>query len=345
MGYTNSPLVQYTKLSPNHSGLRNHAIDTITIHCVVGQCYIETLGSIFADSSREASSNYGIGYDGKIGLFVEEKNRSWCSSSSSNDNRAVTIEVASDTYEPYRVNTAAYESLIKLVADICKRNNIKELKWKADPSLIGQVDKQNMTVHRWFANKSCPGTYLYERHYDIAKRVNALLGTSSASSTVTESTKTTSSSTTKVTIPKVPFLVTILKDNLYIKKTPNGANVKVIPKNIYTITEVKDNAWGKLKSGAGWIYIADTSSVKIGKTVATTTTTTKQTTTTTAKKSYIIKVTSTNGLNVRKGPGTNYDIVTAVPYNGVYTIVEEKGNWGKLKSGIGWVCLNYTKKI
>ena len=366
MGYTNSPLVQYTKLSPNHSGLRNHAIDTISIHCVVGQCYIETLGNVFADPNREASSNYGIGYDGKIGMFVEEKNRSWCTSSSSNDNRAITIEVASDTYDPFRVNDAAYESLIKLCADICKRNGIKELKWKADPSLIGQVDKQNMTVHRWFANKGCPGDYLYNRHYDIAKRVNALLGNSS---TVTESTKTTTttnttttssgnkstSTSTTNTYPKVPFLVTVLIDDLWIRKEPNGANVKFIPKNTYTITEVKDGCWGKLKSGAGWIWIANPSYVKIGKSVATTTNTTTKTTpantsktttkTTNTFKSYVINVTSTNGLNVRKGPGTSYGIVTTIPYNGMYTIVEEKGNWGKLKSGAGWICLDYTKKV
>jgi hypothetical protein len=176
MAYTNSPLAKVKVLSPNHSGLRNHPIDTITIHCVVGQCSARTIGEIFLPTSRQASSNYGIGFDGEIGLYVEEKNRSWCSSSASNDNRAITIEVASGTTEPYTVTEKAYEALIELCADICKRNGIKKLLWKADKSLIGQVDKQNMTVHRWFANKSCPGTYLYERHGDIARRVNAKLG-------------------------------------------------------------------------------------------------------------------------------------------------------------------------
>lgn len=175
---SNSSLVSYIKISPNKTSPRNHAIDTITIHCVVGQCSVETLGDIFAQTSRQASSNYGIGPDGRIGMYVEEKDRSWCSSSGSNDHRAITIEVASDTTEPYAVTDAAYEALIKLCADICKRNGIKKLLWKADKSLIGQVDKQNMTVHRWFANKSCPGEYLYSRHYDIANRVNAILGSS-----------------------------------------------------------------------------------------------------------------------------------------------------------------------
>ena len=173
---SNSPLVSYTKISPNKTSPRNHKIDTITIHCVVGQASVETLGNVFAPTSRQASSNYGVGIDGRIGMYCEEKDRSWCSSSSSNDNRAITIEVASDTTHPYAVNEKAYAALIDLCVDICKRNGIKELKWKADKSLIGQVDKQNMTVHRWFANKACPGDYLYDRHGEIAKAVNARLG-------------------------------------------------------------------------------------------------------------------------------------------------------------------------
>jgi len=179
---SNSPLVNYTKISPNKTVNRNHKIDTITIHCVVGQCTVESLGEVFAPTSRKASSNYGIGKDGRIGMYVEEKDRSWCSSNAANDHRAVTIEVASDTKPPYKVNDAAYKALINLLVDICKRNDIKELKWKADKSLIGQVDKQNMTVHRWFANKSCPGDYLYNLHGQIAKEVNELLADNKASS-------------------------------------------------------------------------------------------------------------------------------------------------------------------
>ena len=176
MAFTNSPLATVTVLSPNHSGQRTHEIDTITIHCVVGQCTAKRIGEIFLPEARQASSNYGIGYDGEIGLYVEEKNRSWCTSSRSNDQRAITIEVASDTTEPYAVTDKAYAALIDLVTDICKRNGIKELKWQGDKSLIGQVDKQNMTVHRWFENKSCPGKYLYDRHPAIAAEVNKRLG-------------------------------------------------------------------------------------------------------------------------------------------------------------------------
>jgi len=180
---SNSPLVNYTKISPNRTSPRKQAIDTLTIHCVVGQCSVETLGNVFAPASRQASSNYGIGYDGRIGMYCEEKDRSWCTSSSANDNRAVTIEVASDTTHPYAVTDEALAALIDLCADICKRNNIKKLLWEGDKSLIGQVDKQNMTVHRWFANKSCPGDYLYNKHPYIAAEVNKRLVTSAAPST------------------------------------------------------------------------------------------------------------------------------------------------------------------
>lgn len=174
---SNSPLVDYTRISPNKNSPRNHKIDTITIHCVVGQCTVETLGNIFAPTSRRASSNYGVGTDGKIGMYVEEKDRSWCSSNAANDNRAVTIEVASDTKHPYAVNDRAFAALLDLVTDICKRNGIKKLVWstkKADR--VNHKNGCNMTVHRDYANKSCPGDYLYNRHGEIAAEVNRRLG-------------------------------------------------------------------------------------------------------------------------------------------------------------------------
>lgn len=187
---SNSPLVDYSRISPNRTSPRKNKIDTITIHCVVGQVTVERLGEIFAASSRAASSNYGIGLDGKIGLYVEEKDRSWCTggkdkngqpilvngiSGADNDHRAITIEVASDTTHPYAITDAAYKALVKLCADICKRNEIKSLKWKGDKSLVGKPDQQNMTVHRWFANKACPGDYIYNRLGQIADEVNAIL--------------------------------------------------------------------------------------------------------------------------------------------------------------------------
>lgn len=172
---SNSSLVSYKKISPNKTVNRNHKIDTITIHCVVGQLSVETLGSVFSDTSRLASCNYGIGSDGRIGMYVEEKDRSWCSSNAANDHRAITIECASNRRHPFAINDKVYKSLIELCTDICKRNGIKELKWKGDKKLIGQINKQNMTVHRWFANKDCPGDYIYNRLGLIASEVNAKL--------------------------------------------------------------------------------------------------------------------------------------------------------------------------
>ena len=180
MAYTNSPLVSYTKLSPNHSGQRTHSIDRITPHCVVGQCSVETLGNVFLPTSRQASSNYGIGVDGRVGMYVEERNRSWCSSSNANDQRAVTIECASDSKAPYTFKDVVYQRLIELCADICKRNGKTKLLWLGDKSKTlnysPKQDEMVLTVHRWFANKSCPGDWMYARMGDLAKKVTAALG-------------------------------------------------------------------------------------------------------------------------------------------------------------------------
>lgn len=180
MGYTNSPLVSYTKLSPNHSGQRTHAIDRITPHCVVGQCSVETLGNIFYPSSRQASCNYGIGVDGRVGMYCEEKNRSWCSSSNANDQRAITIECASDTTAPYAFKDVVYNKLIELCVDICKRNGKTKLLWLGDKDKTlaynPAANEMVLTVHRWFANKSCPGDWMYQRMGDLAAKVTAKLG-------------------------------------------------------------------------------------------------------------------------------------------------------------------------
>ena len=174
-------MVAYIRLSPNHSGQRTHSIDRITPHCVVGQLSAESICGCFTSPSRQASCNYGIGTDGKVSLCVEEKNRSWCSSSNANDQRAVTIECASDKMEPYAMNSRVYDSLIKLCTDICKRNGKKKLLWLGDRNktlnYTPKSDEMVLTVHRWFANKSCPGGWLYARLGDLAAKVTAALGT------------------------------------------------------------------------------------------------------------------------------------------------------------------------
>lgn len=176
---SNSPLVSYTRLSPNHSGKRTHAIDRITPHCVVGQVTVQSLGNVFAPASRQASSNYGIGLDGAVGMYVAECNRSWCSSSNANDQRAVTIECASDTTAPYAFRQVVYDRLIELCVDICKRNGKTKLIWidNKDKALAYEPKSGEMllTVHRWFANKSCPGDWMYARMGDLAAKVTAQL--------------------------------------------------------------------------------------------------------------------------------------------------------------------------
>lgn len=181
MAFTNSKLATYKNLSPNHSGQRIYNIDRITPHCVVGQCTIESLGSLFADRGRNASSNYGIDKDGKIGIFVEERNRSWCSSSSDNDNRAITIECASDAFHPYKFNDVVYNRLIDLCVDICKRNGKTKLLWFNDKNKAlnykPSANEMVLTVHRWFAAKACPGDWLYSRLDDLAMKVTDKLNT------------------------------------------------------------------------------------------------------------------------------------------------------------------------
>ena len=176
---SNSSLVDCTVYSPNHSGKRTHSIDRLTPHCVVGQLSAETIGACFP-KGRNASCNYGIGYDGRVCLIVDECNRSWCSSSNANDQRAITIECASDKAEPYAMKSAVYEKLIKLCADICKRNGKTKVLWLGSKEkALAYEPKANeivLTAHRWFANKSCPGDWLYSRYGELADRINALLG-------------------------------------------------------------------------------------------------------------------------------------------------------------------------
>ena len=173
---TYSPLTDVVVNSPNHSGKRTMPISVITIHCMAGNCSVESLGEWFKNRSAQASSNYGIDSKGRIAGYVPEEYRSWCTSSAANDNRAVTIEVANTAGAPdWPVSQKAMESLIRLCADVCKRNKIKELLWKADNTLLWRTDLQNMTAHRWFAKKPCPGNYLYNRFGQIAAAVNERL--------------------------------------------------------------------------------------------------------------------------------------------------------------------------
>lgn len=326
MAYTNSPLVTYTKLTSNHSGQRKHIIDTITIHCIVGQWTAKQGCDYFANTDRQCSANYVVGKDGSIGLSVEEKNRSWCSggtdkygnpirvngiSGADNDHRAITIEVASDTTHPYAVTDQAYNALVRLVADICKRNGIKKLLWKGDKSLVGKVSEQNMTVHRWFAQKACPGDYLYNRHAQIAVEVNKLLGNASDIPAP----------------PKPPAQKTLYR----VRKSWSDT------KSQLGAFSVLANAKSLVDKNPGYKVFDESGKVVYEKGG-----------TSTASVPYIVRVTATD-LYIRRGAGTNYGTNGFIK-PGVYTIVEEQDGqgatkWGKLKSGAGWISLDFVQKL
>lgn len=320
MAFTNSSMVAYTKLSPNHSGQRTMAIDRITPHCVVGQCTAEGLGDWFAKSSTQASSNYGIDKDGRVGLYVEEKNRSWCSSSNANDQRAITIECASDTTEPYVFRDVVYQTLIKLCIDICKRNGKNKLIWFGDKDKTLNYAPKNgemiLTVHRWFANKSCPGNWMYARMGDLAEKVTkALQGSDSGSGGGSDSGD-------KETIKWYR-----VRKNWADSKTQKGAY------------KILDNAKKCADHNPEYkVFDADGNVVYEPKAAEPA-----------EKVPFLVKV-SISDLNIRKGPGTDYGRVQFCPV-GVYTIVEVKSGkgasagWGRLKSGAGWIALDYCRRL
>lgn len=177
---SNSPLIVHTRISPN-SSMRTAKIDTITPHHMASTALtVEACGAEFARSSRQASSNYGIGTDGRVALYVAESRRSWCSSSRSNDNRAITIEVQNDTRGPdWHVSDAALAALVDLCEDICRRNRIPRLNYTGDTS-------GNLTMHKWFACTGCPGPYLGSKFPYIEQEVNRRLGVSDLPEAVPE---------------------------------------------------------------------------------------------------------------------------------------------------------------
>ena len=330
---SNSPLVEYTRISPNQSGKRNHAIDTITIHCVVGQCYIESLGALFANPSMQASSNYGIGFDGKVGMFVEEKDRSWCTSSAENDNRAITIECASDTYDPFAVNDVVYAKLLDLVTDICKRNGIKKLIWSwNEADRVHHLNGCNMTVHRDYAWKSCPGEYLYQRHQAIADEVNRRLNAQPDPKPDPKPEPSTDF--------KPGDIVKLVEGAKY---TNGRAIPEVIIAEEWIIKDINGSKALIDKSTDGkwsinsWVYTKYLEKVSDPE-----------------FHPYIVRTTATI-LNVRQGPGTNYNIVGQIVGAGAFTIVEEQqgqgseNGWGLLKAYSkdrnGWIALDWTTRI
>ena len=244
---SNSSLVNFTQLSPNCSKPRNHDIDKITIHHMAGNLTVEQCGGVFTPTSRKASSNYGIGSDGRVGLYVDEANRSWCSANSGNDNRAVTIEVADDEIGgDWHVSDTALAKLIDLCVDICQRNGIAHLNYTGDKS-------GNLTMHKWFAATACPGPYLESKFPYIAEQVNARLDATQQSAIDTSS-------------DNVPYRVRVVIPDLNIRKGPGtnyGTVERYTGKGVFTIVEEAGGTgatkWGLLKSYQagrnGWISL------------------------------------------------------------------------------------------
>ena len=225
---SNSPLVNYTKLSPNYTP-RKDKIRKITIHHVAGNASVESLGAQFFPVERQGSSNYGVGSDGRVGMYVEEKNRAWTSGSPENDHQAITIETANDGGAPdWHVSDKALNKLIELCVDICKRNGIEKLIYTGDKN-------GNLTRHNMFMATACPGKYLQSKFPYIAEEVNKRLGVASAP-------------ITDVNIE--PFQV-ITSGIINIRDTPDGKDIgDTKTADIYNVTKTAKDSQGR-----DWYYI------------------------------------------------------------------------------------------
>ena len=305
---SNSKLVSYTCLSPNHSSRGSNKISKVTIHHMAGNLSVEACGNVFASPSRQASSNYGVGTDGRVGLYVDEAHRAWTSSSKANDQKAVTIEVANDVIGGnWHVSDKALAATIDLATDICERNGIKELRYTGDSS-------GNLTLHKMFAATNCPGPYLESKIPYIVKEVNERLAPAKPP-----------------VKPHEHKLVRIVNNAIYILEgpSPNTEIKGTVKKNeVFTIVDEK-NGYGKLKSGAGWIWLGYTDTLKDEPEKF---------------KIHCVRIVN-DAIYVLKGPGKDYDIVQTIKKNEVFTIVDEKNGYGKLKSGAGWIWLGYTAKM
>ena len=240
---SNSPMISYTKLSPNHSGPRTAAITRITPHCVVGQLSVEELGNVFR--TKQASSNYGIGADGRIGMYVEEADRSWCSSSNDNDQQAVTIECASEKTAPYEFKAVVYEKLVDLCVDICKRNHKSRLIWipekRAALAYAPAPDEMLLTVHRWFSpSKSCPGDWMMARMGDLAEKVSTILsGTSAGPSGIPSDGSSEASGTNEAGEPNGGITREQRIWNFYLERIGNPYGVAGLMGNLFAESGLK----------------------------------------------------------------------------------------------------------
>lgn len=316
MAYTNSSLINMTRISPNRNSPRNQPITKITVHHMAGVCSIEQFGDIVANPAREMSANYGIGNDGRIILTCPESDRSWCSSSPWNDNRAITIEVSNSAYgdsSGWPIGNAAYNSLIKLCVDICKRNGIKKLNFTGDKN-------GSLTFHYMFAQTCCPGPWMKAHAQDLCDKVNAQLGLTVPINPPASTSKPTPSF-------KSGDLVSINNGARYY----NGGGIPnwVIAEKWYISSISGDRAVlglneSKNRNIQSPINVKDIKLVKAPQPETT-------------FKSYTKNLNATDVVYDNAG-GKN---IGTVGSTGIYTIIDEKvvngTTYGKLKSGKGWV--------
>ena len=325
----NSSLATYRNIS-SKSNARTDKITKITIHHMSGQMTGKQCADYFATTDREVSANYCVGYDGDIAVSVDENRRAWTSSNRANDYAAVTIEVSNDGGAPdWHVSDKALNATIRLCADICKRNGIKRLWYD------GTINA-TLTRHCMFTSTDCPGPYLKAKTDYICAEVNKLIGaaTEKAASTPKNTAGTTEKNKlaagTELRLEGVALYSSSVAEKESSKKTgtfyvwSDAATKKRI-----RITNSKDKV-GVKGQVTGWITVADAEAALGKKAPA-------------AFEPYLIII-PCSVLNVRKGPGTDYGINTRVRKGQVFTIIEEKDGWGKLKSGAGWLYLAYTRR-
>ena len=417
---SNSKLVNYTKLSPNYTKMNNKVNKKITIHHMAGNLTVERCGEVFQNKSRKASSNYGIGSDGRVGLYVEESNRAWTSSNRTNDSEAITIEVANNTLDPtWTVSEAAFNKLIDLCVDICIRNNIKKLVWTGDSS-------GTLTCHYMFVATLCPGPYLKSKMSEIAQLINArlqggekvearrnvelnakevykffkdkgmtdegvsgLMGNLQAESGL-RSNNLQNSFETKLGVNDESYTAAVNRGTckdmfiydkagyglaqwtfwsrkkalyeyaesightidstlmqcqfLYLELFNKYKSVFNVLTSSHNLKECSDIVLTQFEKPANQSDAVKQNRYNMSLSIYTKYKTDNNNVSTNKEVPFLVKVNIDN-LNIREGAGTNYNKKGKIP-KGTYTIVEvQNKNWGKLKSGLGWICLDYVETV
>ena len=305
-----SKLATYTNIANNYGGRRLYKVSKIAIHHMAGRMTARQCADYFARTDRIASSNYTIGWDGSIALSVPEEYRAYTTSSSWCDERAITIEVSNEDNNggDWKITDKAYNALLDLVTDICRRYNIKDCSYTGDKD--GVLQK-----HEWYAWTNCPGAYLGSKFPEISRIVNQRL----------------KSKTIDLTNKNKGNLAKITVSALNVRKEPNDKSkiVTVVKKNeVYTITDVKGN-WGKLKSGTGWIYLpmTDFSNYPVDLT--------------NSIGLYKFKTDT----NIRYNPSTRSNVKRVAIKNSMVSITEIKNGWAKISNKDEWFWLKLATQI